>query len=156
MVNNLQSENEIWNRNIDILNFISLGQLQIMNGIMWRNLRLIDQGCLMILINITPPLTEHEIVREKKNNGTTVEKKITLKAYKTKRFQQYWSSHIEANDNILMSENPDIDRASRHEAAQYAWELLNALSIQLLCEVENMGFNYKKKMPAHMAALTTK
>lgn len=158
MVDNLQAENEIWNRNIDILNFISLGQLQINNGVMWRNLRLIDQGCLLILQNITPNLTEYEDIETKDKEGNKVvkERAKKLRGINTKRFKTYWAAHVEANDNILMSENPNIEPSSRHQCAQYAWEILNALSIHLLCEVEDMGYNHKKKLPAHMAALTTK
>lgn len=154
MVDSLQVNNEMWNRNVDLLNMISYGQLTLFAADMRRSLRQMLAACNVILFTIGPMYVQ-KVPREVDNkDGSTRTVLDTKYGIRTQLFIDRKQLLTHSNNWLLASEHPHVDRATRHAAAQKTYELLYELSLQLLQDIEDMGLNKREKMPGYGAALT--
>ncbi len=154
MVNNLQTDSEIWNRNVDILNLITYGQLTTLAGNQRRSLRQIYEGCWSIFQQIGPMMYEDKVNESINEEGMKIRTKQRVKGLNTPRFRNYYQRLTLANNYILASENREIDYESRYAAAEAAYNILQSTQFQLLQDVDSLGLNKKDKNPSYNAGLT--
>lgn len=151
---NLQLSTEQWNRNVHILNLITVGQMQFIDGQSNRNVLQMFNGCMAILNTIGPLFEDEEVRMVDDKDGVPKPRKSTYKGLNTHRFHVYIYNLGRANDYVVAACNPDYDRQTRHQASQLAYEILLSQGFQLLQDVNALGFNSKHKNPGHNAGIS--
>jgi hypothetical protein len=152
MVDSVLVNNDVWNRQVDLLNMITYGQIMIVAGEMKKNLRQIYGGCDTILTTLAPMYVERiEISKDDHNKGRAQSQR---KGIDTAMFTKRQKEMYTINNLILYSEHPDFDRRARHYYAQVAYNRLQTMKLQLFQDVESLGFNKREKVPGSAAALT--
>jgi len=154
MVNSLQGDYELWNRNPHILEIITKGQVTYIQGEGMRNLRFMLHGLNIIFSTIGPMFYEKQGVESNREDGTKSIVTRTVKGMKTNRFQRLNKKLVTCNNLIIASENKKYAKESREAAEQQAYKIMNELQYELLSEVDAMGFNMKEKTPGYAAGIT--
>lgn len=151
---NIQADAEAWNRNVDLLNLITVGQAMYYKGSSDRDVKLMYDGLMWILYTITPMMKNEEEIAYTKQDGTTEKRKVTYVGMNTKIFKIYMNNMIIVEKHMIASRNPNYDRETRFQAAGEAYRLLVAQAFHIFQEVEAMGFNIKMKNPGYAAGIT--
>lgn len=154
----IAANNDIWNRNVDILNLVTYGQLQLIAGDMRRSIRQMYGACSTILLTIGPLYNEKEEravgIALTRSETSTQTRTVTVKGIRTKKYAERKNKMIQANRYMLYSENLDFDRETRHIYSQMAYNIIFDLSTTLLQDIEDLGFNKREKPPGAAAALS--
>jgi hypothetical protein len=151
----LATNSEIWNRNIDLLNILTYGDLTGIAGQQRGSIRQLESACYVKLTTIGPLYYDKERTEHtNKKTGEVIISLGTIKGIHTDRFKQRYNDLNLARRFILASENEKIAQGSRYFAAQRAWEILNKLYLDLAQDAEDLGLNKKDKIPGAAAALT--
>lgn len=154
----IAANNDIWNRNVDILNLVTYGQLQLIAGDMRRSIRQMYGACSTILLTIGPLYIEREERPVGKaltrSDTSTATRSVIVKGVRTKKYTERLNKLIKANKFMLYSEHPDFDRETKHIYSQMAYSIIFELSTTLLQDIEDLGFNKREKPPGAAAALS--
>jgi len=154
MVQNLQVNSEIWNRNIDILNMITYGDLTRIAGDQRGSLRQMHSSCYVVLSTIAPMYYDAEQTEVTRKDGEILRVNRQISGIKTRRFRERSEQLNLAKRFMLASENYDISKYGRWVSSQRAYEILQQLSWNLSQDIEDLGLNKKDKTPGAAAALT--
>lgn len=152
MVDSVLVNNDVWNRQVDLLNMITYGQIMVLAGEMRKNLRQIYAGCDTILSTLAPMYIER--VAQNKEDNDKGRAQTQKKGIETRMFIDRRNEMYAINNLILYSEHPDFDRRARHYYAQVAYNRLQTMKLKLFQDVESLGFNKREKVPGSAAALT--
>lgn len=150
---NLQVESEQWNRNVDLLNLITYGQLLYVEGQRRRNTTMMLDGCFAMLTTIGPLFTEDNKV-QRERNGSVEKLIVENRGVNTRRFKIYFYNLSVANNHVVAANNRKYDTITRYTANQEAYNILVATGFQMLQDVNAMGFNSKLKNPGYNAGIT--
>lgn len=154
MVQNLQVTSEMWNRNIDLLNLITYGDLTRIAGDQRGSLRQMHGACYVILSTISSLYYDAEQIERTRKDGEIITYNLKISGIKTKRFADRRNMLNLAKRFMLAYENPSISKHGRWTSAQRAYEILMELSWLLNQDIEDLGLNKKDKTPGAAAALT--
>ena len=154
MVQNLQVSSELWNRNIDLLNILTYGDLTAIAGDQRGSLRQVHSACFVILRTIGPLYYDVEQRDVTTKSGEVIHVNRTIRGIETTRFKNRWNKLNMVKRFMLASENPGVGRWGKFQAAQRAYELLQELGLELAQDIEDLGLNKKEKTPGSAAALT--
>lgn len=152
--NTLATNSEIWNRNIDLLNILTYGDLTRIAGDQRGSLRQFHSACYVVLSTIGPLYYDKEHTEYTTKKGEKITSLNTIKGINTTRFKSRYAKLNLAKRFILANENPNVSKHGRWVSAQRAYELLQELSLELSQDVEDLGLNKKEKIPGAAAALT--
>lgn len=152
--NTLSNSSDIWNRNIDLLNILTYGDLTRIAGDQRGSLRQFHSACYVVLSTIGPLYYDKEQVEYTRKSGEVIVALNTIKGINTQRFKDRWTLLNKAKVFVLASENTMVSKHGRWVAAQRAYELLQNLSLLLSQDTEDLGLNKKDKTPGSAAALT--
>lgn len=144
----------MWNRNIDLLNVLTYGDLTRIAADQKGNLRQFHSACYVVISTIGPLYYDVEQRQHAQKSGEIITSNNAIRGIKTTRFKLRWELLNKAKVFMLASENPRFSRWGQYVAAQRAYELLQELSLNLAQDIEDLGLNKKEKTPGAAASLT--
>ena len=144
----------MWNRNIDLLNILTYGDLTAIAGEQRGSLRQFHGACFVVVRTLGPLYYDREQVEYTQKNGEVIISNRDIRGIKTTRFKKRWDAFNQAKKFILATEHPMVGRYGKFVAAQRAYEILQQLGLDLSQDIEDLGLNKKEKTPGSAASLT--
>lgn len=143
---------EDWRRSGHVLNILTFGEYLTIKGEEMQNPYYLSVGCGIILETITPKFREKD-VEQWEEEGKKRQKTTEFRGRQTKKYREYFSTLSQAKNLITAGISRQYENS--HTCLQRAYGLLWNLKIDLLQEVEDMGFNFKASKNPSNAYLTT-
>lgn len=135
VINTVAPDKKMWHRSDDVLDLLTLGQVQMMKGEAMQNPYYLSQGCSIMLEIIVPMLKEKHTEGEKKTQN--------IRGFQTFKATDFYNRLSAARN--LMNVGMDHSLSNRQEMLDISYRILTKLKKDILQTTNDLDFNFMSK-----------
>lgn len=129
-------DQKMWHRSEDVLDLLTLGQVQMMKGESMQNPYYLSQGC-SIMLEIIVPLLKEQVT------DTETKRTTTLRGFQTHKAKDFYDRLAAARH--LISIGMDKSISNHRTALDMSYKILSKLKKEVLQTTNDLEFNFMRK-----------